>query len=126
MGSPLLDGMEYSPTPPSPVPGEGSIYEATESRNSFPLRRRVLFNRLVRVKKQRILSPRGLVHERKFHAEPVAHRLDCEARGRSAREKVQLRTSRRCGGELRRKPSVRCASPSALSRVAADKSRQDS
>src|ERR1035441_2871933 len=87
----------------------------------LPLRRRLLFNRLVRVKQQRILSPRGLVHERKLRAEPVAHRLYCEARGRSARAKVQLRTSRRCGGELRRKPSVRCASPTALGRLAADK-----
>src|ERR1035441_277046 len=120
MGSPLR-ATEYSSTPPSPVPGEATICGATASRNSFPLRRRLLFNRLVRVKKQRILSPRGLVHERKFHAEPVAHRLDCEARGRSARAKIQLRTSRRCGGGLRRKPIVRCASPSALSRVAADK-----
>jgi hypothetical protein len=36
----------------------------------LPLRRRLLFNRLVRVKQRRILSPRGLVHERKLHAEP--------------------------------------------------------
>src|ERR1035438_9755227 len=113
--------MEYSSTPPSPLPGEGTIYGATESRNSSRLRRRLLFNRLVRVKQQRILSPRGLAHERKFHAEPVTHRLDCQARGRSARAKVQLRTSRRCGGGLRRKPSVRCVSPSALGCVAADK-----
>src|ERR1035441_59120 len=125
MGSPLR-ATEYSSTPPSPVPGEATICGATASRNSFPLRRRLLFNRLVRVKKQRILSPRGLVYERKFHAEPVPHRLDCEARGRSARAKVKLRTPRRCDRRLRRKPSVRCAPPGAVGRLVADKQRQDS
>jgi len=44
---------------------------------------------------------RGLVHERRFQTEPVAHRLDCEAGGRSAGAKVQRGTSRRCGGSFR-------------------------
>src|ERR1039458_5574421 len=111
--------MEYSATPTSPV-GERTTYGAIESKNP-PLETGLLFNRLVLVKTQCILSPRGLVHERKLHAEPVAHRLDCEARGRSARATVQFRTSRRCGRSLRRKPSFRCASPSAFDCVAADK-----
>src|ERR1019366_9528411 len=119
-GEPLTsDGIFVPPTVAS---SRRSDHLWGDSEQKFlTLRQRLPFNRLVRVKKQRILSPRGLVYERKFHAEPVPHRLDCEARGRSAREKVQLRTPRRCDRSLRGKPSVRCAPPSARGRVAADK-----
>jgi hypothetical protein len=56
MGSPyLLDEMECSSTSPSPVAGEVTIYGATASKKFLPLRRRLLFNRLMRAKEQRIL-----------------------------------------------------------------------
>ena len=44
-------------------PGSGT--EATTQPRPIPF------------EKQRMLSPRGLIHERKLHAKPVAYRLDC-------------------------------------------------
>jgi hypothetical protein len=45
-------------------------------------------------------TPRGIDHEREFQTEQVAYRRNCEARGRSARSTIQLRTPRRCGGRI--------------------------
>ena len=44
-----------SSTSPSPVAGEVTIYGATASKKFLPLRRRLLFNRLMCAKEQRIL-----------------------------------------------------------------------
>src|ERR1700692_1014059 len=57
-------------------------------------------------------------HERRFETEPVPHRLDCEAGGRSAGAKVQLGTSRRSGWSVRGQPFFYCASLGTCDRVA--------
>jgi hypothetical protein len=65
-GNSSFDGLEYSSTPPSSSAGEGPIFGATASRNSLPETRTPIYG-LVCIKKQRILSSRGLAHEREFH-----------------------------------------------------------